>query len=78
MRFWPHIFQNCTRAVTTQFLDLTSAAYIQFNFMYGCHSPPDNLDESVLINYSTDDVTWTNFGLLYYKNYRNPTYVTEL
>ncbi|XP_052779173.1 reelin-like isoform X2 [Mya arenaria] len=71
-----HFTGNCSRGLISRFFDLSNAEYVQFNFMYGCGTPPDNIDESVLIGYSTNAVDWTTFGNLHYLNYRSPSFVT--
>ncbi|XP_060574508.1 reelin-like isoform X2 [Ruditapes philippinarum] len=71
-----HFTGNCSRILTSHYLDLSDAAFIQFNFMYGCLSPPDNLDESVTIGFSTGADAWTSISTLHFLNYRNPTFVT--
>ncbi|XP_045165547.2 reelin-like [Mercenaria mercenaria] len=71
-----HFTGNCSRILASHFLDLSDAAFIQFTFMYGCESTPDNVDESVIVGHSPDGVTWTSMTLMHYLNYRNPTFVT--
>ncbi|KAL4226959.1 hypothetical protein ACF0H5_014936 [Mactra antiquata] len=71
-----HFTGNCSRSIRSHDLDLRNAAFIQLYFMYGCYTPPENIDQSVVVSYSPDGTQWKSLTLMHYLNYRNPTFVT--
>lgn len=68
-----HMTGPCSRILETADLDLTSAVYIQFYFMFGCSSLPSSRAQGVFLYYSTNGgITWHLLKELHYSSYRMP------
>ncbi|GFN74988.1 reelin, partial [Plakobranchus ocellatus] len=53
--------------------------FVQFYFLYGCHSPPNRRDEGVLLEFSIDGgITWLHLTEMHFNLYRLPTFVSLL
>lgn len=70
------MLQGCSRMLVSRDLDLREAVYIQFNFMFGCVTPPRSREGGVLLDFSTNGgIAWEPLEELYFNLYTIPTYV---
>ena len=57
-------------------LNLTSAEFIQFYFMYGCLIAPNNRNQGVLLEYSVNGgITWSLLMEIFYDQFSKPGFV---
>lgn len=57
-------------------LNLTSAEFIQFYFMYGCLITPNNRNQGVLLEYSVNGgITWNLLMEIFYDQFSKPGFV---
>ncbi|MEJ1272528.1 solute carrier family 26 member 5 [Cricetulus griseus] len=74
-----HFSGGCSRLLVTVDLNLTSAEFIQFYFMYGCLITPSNRNQGVLLEYSTNGgITWNLLMEIFYDQYSKPGFVNIL
>uniref|UniRef100_A0A8B9J9J5 Reelin n=1 Tax=Astyanax mexicanus TaxID=7994 RepID=A0A8B9J9J5_ASTMX len=74
-----HFSGSCTRQLVTVDLNLTSAEFIQFYFMYGCMVPPTNRNQGVLLEYSLNGgISWSLLTEIFYDQYSKPGFVNVL
>lgn len=60
-------------------LNLTSAEFIQFYFMYGCLITPNNRNQGVLLEYSVNGgITWSLLMEIFYDQFSKPGFVDTL
>ncbi|KAH9493210.1 hypothetical protein Btru_022282, partial [Bulinus truncatus] len=72
-----HFTGPCSRLLETHPLDLSSAMFIQFYFLYGCVSKPVRRDQGVLLEFSTDGgTTWKYITEMHYNLFRTPGFVS--
>ncbi|PKU41761.1 reelin isoform x1 [Limosa lapponica baueri] len=70
------IDQGCSRMLVTVDLNLTSAEFIQFYFMYGCLITPNNRNQGVLLEYSVNGgITWNLLMEIFYDQFSKPGFV---
>lgn len=54
-------------------LNLTSAEFIQFYFMYGCMIAPSNRNQGVLLEFSVNaGISWSLLTEIFYDQYSKP------
>ncbi len=71
--------QSCSRQLVTVDLNLTSAEFIQFYFMYGCMIAPSNRDQGVLLEFSVNaGISWNLLTEIFYDQYSKPEWVSLL
>lgn len=69
-------FKGCSRMLVTVDLNLTSAEFIQFYFMYGCLITPNNRNQGVLLEYSVNGgITWSLLMEIFYDQFSKPGFV---
>lgn len=69
-------FKGCSRMLVTVDLNLTSAEFIQFYFMYGCLITPNNRNQGVLLEYSVNGgITWNLLMEIFYDQFSKPGFV---
>uniref|UniRef100_A0AAR2LAD7 Reelin n=1 Tax=Pygocentrus nattereri TaxID=42514 RepID=A0AAR2LAD7_PYGNA len=74
-----HFSGGCTRQLITVDLNLTSAEFIQFYFMYGCMAPPTNRNQGVLLEFSQNGgISWSLLTEIFYDQYSKPGFVNVL
>ncbi|KAI4895212.1 hypothetical protein NFI96_018500 [Prochilodus magdalenae] len=74
-----HFNGGCTRQLVTVDLNLTSAEFIQFYFMYGCMTPPANRNQGVLLEFSLNGgINWSLLTEIFYDQYGKPGFVNVL
>ncbi|XP_041109989.1 reelin-like isoform X1 [Polyodon spathula] len=74
-----HFSGGCSRQLVTVDLNLTSAEFIQFYFMYGCLIPPIQRNQGVLLEFSVNGgVTWTLLTEIFYDQYNKPGFLNVL
>ncbi|XP_072551813.1 reelin-like isoform X2 [Salminus brasiliensis] len=74
-----HFSGSCTRQLVTVDLNLTSAEFIQFYFMYGCMVPPTNRNQGVLLEFSLNGgISWSLLTEIFYDQYSKPGFVNVL
>ncbi|XP_078679043.1 reelin-like [Branchiostoma floridae x Branchiostoma belcheri] len=72
-----HFYKSCTRQLETVDLDLTSAQYVQFYFLYGCLSPPHSRNQSVFLEFSSNGgITWHILSELFFDQYKAPSFIS--
>lgn len=65
--------QSCSRQLVTVDLNLTSAEFIQFYFMYGCMIAPSNRNQGVLLEFSVNaGISWNLLTEIFYDQYSKP------
>ncbi|MGH0172823.1 UNVERIFIED_CONTAM: hypothetical protein FKN15_063858 [Acipenser sinensis] len=71
--------QGCSRQLVTVDMNLTSAEFIQFYFMYGCLIPPSQRNQGVLLEFSVNGgITWTLLTEIFYDQYNKPGFLNVL
>ncbi|XP_048861285.1 reelin-like [Brienomyrus brachyistius] len=74
-----HFGGGCSRQLVTVDLNLTSAEFIQFYFMYGCVALPSNRDQDVLLEFSLNGgISWHLLTEISYDQYTKPGFVNVL
>ncbi|KAJ7407130.1 hypothetical protein WISP_128431 [Willisornis vidua] len=74
-----HFSGGCSRMLVTVDLNLTSAEFIQFYFMYGCLITPNNRNQGVLLEYSVNGgITWSLLMEIFYDQFSKPGFVNIL
>ncbi|XP_023681705.2 reelin isoform X1 [Paramormyrops kingsleyae] len=74
-----HFSGSCSRQLVTVDLNLTSAEFIQFYFMYGCMAPPSNRNQAVLLEFSLNGgISWNLLTEIFYDQYSKPGFVNVL
>ncbi|KAM4036706.1 reelin isoform 2-T2 [Anomaloglossus baeobatrachus] len=74
-----HFSGGCSRLLVTVDLNLTSAEFIQFYFMYGCLITPHSRNQGVLLEYSVNGgITWNLLMEIFYDQYSKPGFVNIL
>ncbi|KAK3103287.1 hypothetical protein FSP39_018199 [Pinctada imbricata] len=72
-----HFKKDCSRLLISHDLDLRGALFIQFYFLFGCHSFPKSRNQGVLVDFSVDGgSTWMPVTELYYALFQSPRFVT--
>lgn len=66
-------FKGCSRMLVTVDLNLTSAEFIQFYFMYGCLITPNSRNQGVLLEYSVNGgISWSLLMEIFYDQFSKP------
>uniref|UniRef100_A0A671T1G7 Reelin n=1 Tax=Sinocyclocheilus anshuiensis TaxID=1608454 RepID=A0A671T1G7_9TELE len=74
-----HFSGSCSRQLVTVDLNLTSAEFIQFYFMYGCMIAPSNRNQGVLLEFSVNaGISWNLLTEIFYDQYSKPEFVNVL
>uniref|UniRef100_W5NEI9 Reelin n=1 Tax=Lepisosteus oculatus TaxID=7918 RepID=W5NEI9_LEPOC len=74
-----HFSGGCSRQLVTVDLNLTSAEFIQFYFMYGCMIPPSSRNQGVLLDFSVNGgISWILLTEIFYDQYSKPGFVNVL
>ncbi|XP_057204020.1 reelin isoform X1 [Triplophysa rosa] len=74
-----HFSGSCSRQLVTVDLNLTSAEFIQFYFMYGCMIAPSGRNQGVLLEFSMNaGISWNLLTEIFYDQYRKPEFVNVL
>ncbi|XP_062860161.1 reelin [Trichomycterus rosablanca] len=74
-----HFSGLCTRQLVTVDLNLTSAEFIQFYFMFGCISPPKNRNQGVLLEFSLNGgISWSLLMEIYYSQFSKPGFMNVM
>lgn len=74
-----HFSGGCSRLLVSVDLNLTSAEFIQFYFMYGCLITPHSRNQGVLLEYSVNGgITWNLLMEIFYDQYSKPGFVNIL
>ncbi|XDV29817.1 hypothetical protein PO909_032854, partial [Leuciscus waleckii] len=74
-----HFSGSCSRQLVTVDLNLTSAEFIQFYFMYGCMIAPSGRNQGVLLEFSGNaGISWSLLTEIFYDQYSKPEFVNVL
>uniref|UniRef100_A0A8C9VAA0 Reelin n=1 Tax=Scleropages formosus TaxID=113540 RepID=A0A8C9VAA0_SCLFO len=74
-----HFSGSCSRQLVTVDLNLTSAEFVQFYFMYGCVALPSNRNQGVLLEFSVNGgISWNLLTEIFYDQYTKPGFVNVL
>ncbi|CAJ0961012.1 unnamed protein product, partial [Ranitomeya imitator] len=74
-----HFSGGCSRLLVTVDLNVTSAEFIQFYFMYGCLITPHSRNQGVLLEYSVNGgISWGLLMEIFYDQYSKPGFVNIL